>query len=71
VSVDPYTQHTWRSFSVGKITPDGKIDLVWTINHPIRPAPYPPSRTKAEWDAFLIDMYNRWGGRWANPVEAK
>jgi urea transport system substrate-binding protein len=70
ISVDPYTQHTWRSFSVGKIRPDGQIDLVWTINHPIRPVPYPPTRTKAEWDAFLSAMFSRWGGSWANPVEA-
>jgi urea transport system substrate-binding protein len=40
------------------------------VNRPIRPVPYPPSRTKAEWDAFLAAMYNRWGGRWANPIEA-
>ncbi|GLI93776.1 urea ABC transporter substrate-binding protein [Methylocystis echinoides] len=70
ISVDPYTQHTWRSFSVGKIRPDGQIELVWTINHPIRPVPYPPTRTKAEWEAFLSAMFSRWGGSWANPVEA-
>jgi urea transport system substrate-binding protein len=70
VSVDPYTQHTWRSFSVGKIRTDGRIELVWTIDRPIRPVPYPPTRTKAEWDGFLTALYNRWGGRWANPTEA-
>ncbi|RTL84247.1 MAG: ABC transporter substrate-binding protein [Hyphomicrobiales bacterium] len=71
VSVDPYTQHSWRSFSVGKIRPDGGIELVWTVDHPIRPVPYPPSRTKAEWEAFLAAMYDGWGGRWANPTEAQ
>lgn len=70
VSVDPNTQHTWRSFSVGKIRPDGQIEVVWTIEHPIRPVPYPPSRTRAEWDAFLAAMFQRWGGSWANPTEA-
>lgn len=70
VSVDPNTQHTWRSFSIGKIRPDARIEVVWTVKHPIRPVPYPPSRTKAEWEAFLTAMYNRWGGRWANPTEA-
>lgn len=67
VSIDPYTQHAWRSFSVGKIRPDGQIELAWTIDRPIRPVPYPPSRTKAEWDGFLAAMFERWGGRWANP----
>ncbi|WP_457798274.1 urea ABC transporter substrate-binding protein [Methylocystis sp. S23] len=70
VSVDPYTQHSWRSFSVGKIRPDGQIEVVWTVNRPIRPVPYPPSRTKTEWNEFLTAMYTRWGGRWANPTEA-
>lgn len=70
VSIDPYTQHAWRSFSIGKIQPDGRIALVWTIDHPIRPVPYPPTRTKAEWNQFLAAMYAGWGGRWANPTEA-
>jgi urea transport system substrate-binding protein len=70
ISIDPYTQHAWRSFSVGKIQPDGRIALVWTINHPIRPVPYPATRTKTEWDQFLAAMYANWGGRWANPTEA-
>jgi len=70
ISIDPYTQHAWRSFSVGKIQPNGGIALVWTINHPIRPVPYPPTRTKAEWDQFLAAMYAKWGGQWANPTEA-
>jgi urea transport system substrate-binding protein len=69
VSIDPYTQHAWRSFSVGKIQPDGRIALVWTIDHPIRPVPYPPTRTKAEWNQFLAAMYAGWGDRWANPTE--
>lgn len=70
ISVDPYTQHSWRSFSIGKIRPEGQIEVVWTVKHPIRPVPYPPSRTKADWDAFLSAMYNQWGGNWANPTEA-
>lgn len=70
ISIDPYTQHAWRSFSVGRIQPDGRITPVWTIDHPIRPVPYPPTRTRAEWDRFLEALYAGWGGRWANPTEA-
>lgn len=71
VSIDPYTQHAWRSFSVGKIKPDGQIELAWTIDQPIRPVPYPPTRTKAAWDGFLEAMYQKWGRRWSNPTEAE
>ncbi len=68
VSVDPETQHTWRSVSIGKIRPDGQIDLVWTSQKAIRPVPYPVSRSRSDWDLFLEDLHERWGKRWANPV---
>jgi urea transport system substrate-binding protein len=70
VSIDPETQHTWRSFSVGKIRSDGQLDVVWTSQKPIRPVPYPISRSKAEWDSFLSGLYTQWGGKWANPVNS-
>ena len=70
VSVDPETQHTWRSFSIGKIREDGQLDIVWTSQKPIRPVPYPISRSKAEWDAFLTGLYTQWGNKWANPVKS-
>lgn len=69
ISVDPETQHTWRSFSIGKIRPDGQFDLVWSAQKPIRPAPYPISRSKTDWDRFLGELYAGWGGNWANPVK--
>ncbi len=68
VSVDPETQHTWRSFSIGKIKPDRQIEVVWTSQKAIRPVPYPLSRSRSEWDAFLQNLYNRWNHTWANPV---
>jgi urea transport system substrate-binding protein len=68
VSVDPETQHTWRSFSIGKILPNRQFEIVWTSHNPIRPVPYPLSRSKAEWDGFVTDLYRRWGNAWANPV---
>jgi urea transport system substrate-binding protein len=71
VSVDPETQHTWRSFHVGKIRADGQLDLVWSAQKPIRPSPYPLSRSKEEWERFLDSLYTGWGNKWANPVERK
>ena len=53
VSVDEETQHTWRPVSIGQIRGDGQFDLVWTSDKPIRPIPYPPSRTQSEWESFL------------------
>ena len=46
---------------------DGQFDLVWSSEKPIRPIPYPSSRPQAEWDAFLENLNQTWGG-WANPI---
>jgi urea transport system substrate-binding protein len=69
VSIDPETQHTWRSFFIGKIRADGQLNIVWTSQKPIRPVPYPISRSKTEWDSFLTGLYTQWGNKWANPVK--
>jgi urea transport system substrate-binding protein len=68
VSVDPETHHTWRSFSLGRIRPDRQIDVVWTSQKAIRPVPYPLSRSRSEWDSFLLDLFKQWNGTWANPI---
>jgi urea transport system substrate-binding protein len=67
VYVDPETQHTWKRVRIGKIRHDGQFDIVWDSGKPVRPAPYPPYRSRAEWDAFLQAMYEGWRG-WANPA---
>jgi urea transport system substrate-binding protein len=69
VSVDPATQHTWRSFSIAKILPNRQFEVVWTSHNPIRPVPWPLSRSKAEWEEFLMNLYHGWGKAWANPVD--
>jgi urea transport system substrate-binding protein len=69
VTVDEETQHTWRPVYVGRIRSDGQFDIVWNSEKPIRPIPYPRSRTRAEWDSFLDNLNRRWGG-WANPGTA-
>ena len=66
VTVDEETQHTWRPVYVGRIRSDGQFDLVWSSEKPIRPIPYPRSRSRAEWDSFLENLHRTWGG-WANP----
>jgi len=68
VTVDAATRHTWRSFHIGQIRPDGQIDIVWSAEHPIRPVPYPRTRSRMDWDNFLLQLYKGWGNSWANPV---
>jgi urea transport system substrate-binding protein len=67
VRIDPQTQHTWKTVRIGKMTDDGHFEIIYCSEGPIRPIPYPPSRSQAEWESFLAELYQRWGGHWANP----
>jgi urea transport system substrate-binding protein len=67
VTIDPATQHTSKTVRIGRIGSDGQFDIVWTSPAPVRPEPFPPFKSKAEWETFLADLFNGWGQRWANP----
>jgi urea transport system substrate-binding protein len=67
ISVDRETQHTWRPFYVGKIRSDGQFDVVWTLEKPVRPVPYPVSRSRSDWDRLVQTLYNSWDQNWFNP----
>ena len=67
VLIDPETRHTWRSVRVGRILADGQFTIVWDSGRPIRPQPYPLSRTRGQWQKFLDLLYAHWQGNWAAP----
>ncbi len=66
VRIDSDTQHTSKVFRIGRITSDSRFEVVFSSQVPIAPIPYPKTRTKGDWDAFLLDLHLRWGGQWAN-----
>ena len=51
--------HTWRPFHLGKVRADGQFDIVWSLEKPVRPVPYPILRSRADWDAFLEKLRDR------------
>ena len=67
IAVDPETQHTWRPVFIGRIRPDGQVDIVWSSRTAVRPMPFPISRSRSEWEQFVSDLYRGWGGRWTAP----
>jgi urea transport system substrate-binding protein len=67
VRIDPDTQYCFRTPRIGRIQADGQFKVVWTAPEPVRPEPYPGSRTAEAWQAFLHDLYTGWGNRWAAP----
>ncbi|MEA5575581.1 urea ABC transporter substrate-binding protein [Anabaena sp. UHCC 0451] len=67
VYIDANNQHTWKTVRVGKIQSDGQFKIVWNSGKPIRPVPYPISRSKADWEIFINTLYQDWNQNWANP----
>jgi len=69
IRIDPTTQHAFKTPRIGRIRADGQFDVVWTASKPEAPQPYPPSRSAEAWKAFLNDLYEGWGERWAAPSD--
>jgi urea transport system substrate-binding protein len=67
VKVDPETLHTHKHIRIGRVSDEGRFEVVYTSEQPIAPLPYPATRSVADWDALLNDLHLRWGGQWANP----
>ena len=42
---------------------DGQFNITGSSDKPVRPIPYPSSRTREEWDVFLNELFQRWGGQ--------
>jgi urea transport system substrate-binding protein len=67
VTLDAQTHHISKFVRIGQIKEDGRFAVVYCSDDPADPIPYPATRSKAEWDAFLTDLHLLWGGQWANP----
>ncbi len=67
VRIDPDTQHSYRTPRIAQIQPDGQFKVIWTASAPVKPDPYPNSRTAEAWRGFLHDLYTGWGNQWAAP----
>ena len=67
VTVDAATQHMQKTVRIGRIRPDGQFEIVWASPKPVPPVPFPESRSRAQWEKFLEDLFQGWGKRWANP----
>jgi urea transport system substrate-binding protein len=65
VYISSVNNHSWKTVRIGKIRADGQFDIVWSSKKPIRPMPYPVYRSKANWNAFLQQLKEGWGGKWA------
>jgi urea transport system substrate-binding protein len=67
IRIDPETLHSWLPLRIGRVRADGTVEAVEGSAQPVRPEPFPPTRSRADWDRFLNDLYLRWDGRWQPP----
>jgi len=70
VRIDAENQHTWKTMRLGRIVEGGQFEIVWSSEKPIRPDPYPASRSPAAWEDFLNKLYMTWGGNWTGSQNA-
>lgn len=68
VTIDPATQHTWKTVRIGRIRADGDFAIVWDSQRPVRPVPFPSFLPRREWVEFLDRLQKGWGGNWAAPA---
>jgi urea transport system substrate-binding protein len=67
IRIDSDNQHAYRTPRIAQVQPDGRFQVIWSAPRPVKPEPYPASRTAEDWRAFLNDLYTGWGNRWAAP----
>ena len=67
VTIDHVNQHTWKIVRIAEISKSGDFSITWSSESPVRPEPYPSSRSIEEWHAFLESISEGWQGHWSRP----
>jgi len=67
VTIDPKTQHAFKTPRIGRIGEGGQFELVWQSPKPEAPQPYPSTRKPSEWNVYLENLHQLWDGQWAAP----
>jgi urea transport system substrate-binding protein len=67
VTIDAATGHAFKTPRIGQINRDGQFEVIWSDVKPVPPLPFPPSRSRQAWEAFLLELYAGWGDRWEAP----
>ncbi len=68
IKIEPLNQHLWLPARIGRIRADGSVESVDESIRPLRPEPFPPTRTRDQWDRYLSNLFLDWDGKWQAPV---
>ena len=66
IAIDPANRHAIRSARIGQVVNNREFKVVFTSD-PLPPEPFPPTRTRKDWEEFLQKLYRDWGNRWEGP----
>lgn len=69
VFIDPENQHLYKTVRIGRVEADGVFHIVWDSEVPVRPNPYPIFRSALDWDGFITELNQQWGGSWSAPQD--
>jgi urea transport system substrate-binding protein len=67
--IDARTHYVWNIIRVAQVAADGRIKILQRTDEPERPVPFPPTRTRAQWEKLLDDLYRGWGNHWEAPQQ--
>lgn len=67
IRMDGETQHLWKTVRVARFEPDSQFRVVWSTESPIKPEPFPASRSRSDWEDFLVGRFEDWGRKWTAP----
>ena len=56
IHIAEHSLQTWQFVRVGKIRSDKMFTILWSSEKAIKPLPYPPTRTVAEWDTLRKEL---------------
>jgi urea transport system substrate-binding protein len=66
LEIDAATQYAKRVARVGRVDGNRAFKIEFVSPAPMPPEPFPPSRPRAQWEAYLQGLYRGWGNRWEN-----
>ncbi len=67
IRIDPENLHAWRMARIARIDADRHFEIVFTSPKPLAPEPFPESRSRKVWEAYLKNLNEGWGHKWEGP----
>ncbi len=69
LKIDPANNYAVRKTMIGRAVNNREIKVVFLSPEPVVPQPFAPTRTRAQWEDFLRQLYLDWGRSWEAPPD--